>query len=303
MGLKKMYQEAWKSIIMPPKFLFDKYHLGPERQTINQEQIRKYTFKVKNKEGHLLEGNFYHPTKSSPGKKLNIVVYLHTRGGCRLEGIFLLKIILPKFGLLIFDFAGSAYSEGQYITLGVNEAEDTRIVIDHIKNNFPIGKVVLWGRSMGAVTSLVYSSKEENGKTVDGIVLDSPFSCFQTMVNDIVRQRVNIPLCFVNSALYFMNNTIKNKIKVDLKKLKPIELVKKCTIPAFFFVCKDDVISRPDRVKDLYNQYGGKVKEFHLIPGEHQTIRDNQIIVKAIHFILRVMKNEQASPVEEVESP
>lgn len=227
-----------------------------------------------------------------------MVVYLHTRGGCRLEGIFLKKIILPKFGLVIFDFAGSAYSDGQYITLGINEAEDAKVVIQHIKQNFNIGKVVLWGRSMGAVTSLVYSAKKENEKTIDGIVLDSPFSCFQTMVNDIVRHRVNIPLCFVSTALYFMNNTIKKKTNVDLKKLKPIDLVKKCSVPAFFFVCKEDVISRPDRVKDLYNEYGGKVKEFHLIPGEHQTIRDNQIIVKAIHFILRVMKNDQTDCVE-----
>jgi len=50
------------------------------------------------------------------------VVYLHTRGGCRIEGLFLLKIFLPKVGLLLFDFAGSGYSEGEYVTLGINES-------------------------------------------------------------------------------------------------------------------------------------------------------------------------------------
>lgn len=79
-----------------------------------------------------------------------------------MEGLFLLKILLPKIALLIFDFAGSAYSEGEYITLGITEADDTKAVLDHIKENFNIGKVILWGWSMGAVTSLIFASKEEN---------------------------------------------------------------------------------------------------------------------------------------------
>lgn len=60
------------------------------------------------------------------------MVYLHTRGGCRIEGLFLLKIFLPKVGLLLFDFAGSGYSEGEYVTLGINESWDTKLVLNYV---------------------------------------------------------------------------------------------------------------------------------------------------------------------------
>lgn len=33
--------------------------------------------------------------------------------------------MLPYVSLFIFDFAGSGYSEGEYITIGYNESRDT----------------------------------------------------------------------------------------------------------------------------------------------------------------------------------
>lgn len=101
------------------------------------------------------------------------------------------------------------------------------------------------------------------------MVLDSPFSCFKTMVEDIVRHQVKIPSCLINGVLSLLNGTIYKKTGVNLKKIQPIKLVKNCETPAFFLVCKDDIISRPDWVKDLYLNYKGKTKEFHLFPGEH----------------------------------
>ena len=72
-----------------------------------------------------------------------------------MEGLFLLKILLPKISVCVFDFIGSGYSEGEYITLGQKEARDTLSVIEYLKKNYDIDKIVLWGRSMGAVTSIL----------------------------------------------------------------------------------------------------------------------------------------------------
>ncbi len=35
---------------------------------------------------------------------------------------------------MAFDFVGSGMSEGEYISLGVHEANDIEIVIDYLKN-------------------------------------------------------------------------------------------------------------------------------------------------------------------------
>lgn len=60
-------------------------------------------------------------------------------------------------GYFIFDFSGSGNSQGDYVTLGWNEAEDLEIVINYLKNCGRVSDIALWGRSMGAVTSLLYA--------------------------------------------------------------------------------------------------------------------------------------------------
>jgi len=72
---------------------------------------------------------------------------------------------------------------------------------------------------MGAVTSILLASDRELGSLIHGMVLDSPFSCFKTMVEDIVRHQVKIPSCLINGVLSLLNGTIKKKTGVNLKKI------------------------------------------------------------------------------------
>ena len=58
----------------------------------------------------------------------------------------------------IFDFAGYGNSEGKSVSLGCREIWDIETVINHLNKNFNQQKVILWGRSMGAVAALLYLS-------------------------------------------------------------------------------------------------------------------------------------------------
>lgn len=53
----------------------------------------------------------------------------------------------------LFDFVGSGESEGEFVTLGVNEAKDIDAVVNYILKNKNVNDIFLWGRSMGAVAS------------------------------------------------------------------------------------------------------------------------------------------------------
>ena len=284
MGLGDKYNEAWQNLIAPPRFTYDKSTLGPRYQIRDNQPIRMDEFKIRNCEGYQIEGNVYYPTEND---STNFVIYLHTRGGCRLEGLFLEKVMLPKMGLVLFDFAGSGYSEGEYITLGVKEAKDTKLIINYLKQNYKVNKIVLWGRSMGAVTAIILAEDEANRSLISGLILDSPFSSFKRMIHDVVTTRMKIPTCLINCLLYFVLKTVKKKTGVNLAKINPIDIVGNIKTPGFFMVCKEDIIAKPDKVKDLYVTYGCKMKEFHLSPGEHQTSRDNKVIVSAIYFMLK----------------
>ncbi len=55
---------------------------------------------------------------------------------------------------------GSGKSEGQYVTLGAHEVLDLEAVITHLRLHFPDAVIGLWGRSMGAVTALLFSHRD-----------------------------------------------------------------------------------------------------------------------------------------------
>lgn len=54
---------------------------------------------------------------------------------------------------MVFDFIGSGGSEGEYVTLGIEESKNISVIIDYIRKNKNVNDIFLWGRSMGAVAS------------------------------------------------------------------------------------------------------------------------------------------------------
>ena len=290
MGLKDKYREAWHALIKPVRFQFPREALGLPRQMIDNNVVIREDFRVKNCDGFTLEGSFYRP-ENIPASGLNIVMYLHTRGGSRLEGTYLSNVLLPRIGLVVFDFAGSGYSGGEYITLGIKEARDVRLVLDHIKSKYNIAQLVVWGRSMGAVAAILFAAEKANRGHFSGLILDAPFSSFKRMVYDVITCQKNIPLCFIDAALYFILKTIKHKTGEDLSKIEPIKAITEVRKPAFFIVGHNDIISRPDKVKDLYLGLNCDVKEFHLVQGEHNSQRERSVVLNAVYFILKCFNN------------
>lgn len=52
----------------------------------------------------------------------------------------------------------SCVSEGEYISLGYYEKEDVAVVFEHLRQHPLVANIGLWGVSMGAATSLWFSS-------------------------------------------------------------------------------------------------------------------------------------------------
>jgi alpha-beta hydrolase superfamily lysophospholipase len=96
-------------------------------------------------------------------------MYLHSQGACRLEGRFLIESCAQEgIALCLFDFLGSGVSSGEYVSLGLFEQLQVEQVINFITDKFKIGTVGIWGRSMGAVTALLYA--ENNSFRISGMV-------------------------------------------------------------------------------------------------------------------------------------
>jgi len=103
----------------------------------------------------MLECSLYIPAGKKE-KKAQCILYCHGASGGRLDGITDVWEIGMQLeaALCVFDFAGCGHSQGDSITLGMWEEDDVRCVVRELVKVHNFSKIVLWGRSMGAVASI-----------------------------------------------------------------------------------------------------------------------------------------------------
>jgi len=180
-----------------------------------------------------------------------------------------------------FDFTACGLSGGEYGSVGHFEQDDIERVVQHLTESGKVTKIALWGRSMGAVTAIMYSSKNP---AISCVVLDSPFADFKRLVQELVKARANIPAFLTSIALKMIRRTVKKKANFDIYELKPIEYSNKLKVPALFGAPKDDTFVSPQHTKDLYMAHGGE-KRMLSFEGDHNSQRPLEWIVLVIDFL------------------
>ena len=276
------YENCWKFIIRPPRDSYDLLELEFDSNLNEKESYIREDYTILSKRGFLMECSFY---RVDPSKRIPYIrpciVYLHGNSSSRVEGKKMSYYLLNKgIDLFVFDFPGSGRSEGEYISLGYHEKEDVRIIIDFVEKLPGVGEIGLWGRSMGAATTLLYSYSDERIKAQ---CVDSPFADFRELAIYLCKKEINIPEFIINSVLFFLKKTIKNKNDMDIDKLRPIDFAESSKIPTFFIhAMKDELIPYNHTIK-LYEKYGG-IKSINIVEGNHNTPRQKHLINKVINF-------------------
>ena len=62
------------------------------------------------------------------------------------------KLLPAGLSVFAFDFSGCGMSEGAHVSLGWYEKDDIASIVAFLRNVTKIGRIGLWGRSMGAVS-------------------------------------------------------------------------------------------------------------------------------------------------------
>jgi alpha/beta superfamily hydrolase len=120
-----------------------------------------------------------------------------------------------------FDFSGCGKSEGDFVSLGIFEKDDIETVVDYLYLRRKELKIILWGRSMGAVSSILYVYSNPH---IIGLILDSPFSDFCSIADSLVASYKIIPksirsLLF-NSTFEYIQTHYKFNIRLIYKHFK-----------------------------------------------------------------------------------
>ncbi|KAI3948199.1 hypothetical protein MKX01_014798 [Papaver californicum] len=259
-------------IIRPPRAEYDpKNDLLEDEFMLKGQWFQRKDLEVKNSRGDVLQCSHYMPLVIPEGITLPCVIYCHGNSGCRADASEAAIILLPSYTTVFtLDFSGSGLSGGEHVTLGWNEKDDLQAVVNYLRSDGNVSCIGLWGRSMGAVTSLMYGAEDPS---IAGMVLDSPFSDLVDLMMELVdTYKFRLPKFTVKFAIQYMRKVIQKKAKFDITDLNTIKVAKSCFVPVLFGHAVDDDFINPHHTDRIYEAYVGD-KNIIKFEGDHNSPR------------------------------
>mmetsp|Transcript_81797 Transcript_81797/g.162318 ORF Transcript_81797/g.162318 Transcript_81797/m.162318 type:complete len:447 (+) Transcript_81797:95-1435(+) len=286
------YSELWQMIIRPPRSEYTIRQLGPPHFRIGRSTFKRHDVQLGNARGHKLECSHFRPADDS---KWPCVVYCHGNCSSRLECLDALQPLL-EVGISVFtlDFSGSGQSEGEYISLGFHEQQDLRVVIDHLRSLDCVSSVGLWGRSMGASTTVLRASEDP---TIAACVMDSPFSSLRQVAEELVLGgAVAVPRFLLSMALRVISGEVESRAGFSIDDLEVIDKAPDAVSPALFAVASDDKFVLPHHGQDLHNSWGGEERKLVILEGGHNGTRPPKFVKEATEFLRKYLHEAADSP-------
>ena len=286
------YDDLWKAIIRPNKDEYNLEELGPFKFEYKGKCYKRTDFELINKRSKKIMCSFWEPfdeERESP--RLPCVIYLHGNSSSRCEVYPEVKFLLERnITIFSFDFCGCGKSEGEYITLGYYEKRDVHCIVEYLLKSRKISKIGLWGRSMGAVTALMYAN--EHPKLIEVMILDSGFYSLKKLIIELIESKINLPKFIFDKVLNMVKNTVKEKANFDLDIIEPYIYAKNCLVPAFFCHGSDDNFVLPHHCVDLFNEYKCNDKYCEIVKGGHNSIRPKDLRIKICDYLMKYLKDD-----------
>ncbi|XP_062013728.1 uncharacterized protein LOC133730072 isoform X2 [Rosa rugosa] len=281
-------------VIRPPRADYNPDQYLWERDfTLAGRAYRRQDLELRNARGHTLQCSHYLPSPFPEDSSLPCVVYCHGNSGCRADANEAAVILLPSnITVFTLDFSGSGLSDGDYVSLGWHERDDLKIVVSYLRSNKQISRIGLWGRSMGAVTCLLYGAEDPS---IAGMVLDSAFSNLYVLMMELVDvYKIRLPKFTVKMAVQYMRRIIEKKAKFDIMDLNCLQVASKTFIPALFGHAKDDKFIQTSHSDLIYKSYAGD-KNIIFFDGDHNSSRPQFYYDSVSIFFYNVLHPPQIS--------
>ena len=259
--------------------------LGPPAFTFCGKRFTRTDFTLKTKRGYNLECSHWEPVERVTDR-IPVVIYMHGNSSARVEVLPQLSYLLSMgVAVFSFDFAGSGKSDGEFVSLGYYEREDLSCVVAHLRATNVVSTIALWGRSMGAATSLMFGDRDPS---IACMILDSPFADLTQLAEEMVEkgrdQGIVVPTFVVSMALRMITNSVKKQANVNIKNISPISHADKCFIPAFFVAGEHDDFIKKHHAEAIYEKYAGD-KNIIIVEGDHNSPRPKFMFDSASIFL------------------
>lgn len=179
------------------------------------------------------------------------VIVLHGYGANGRLMYYVAKRFYKKgYNVLLPDLRAHGLSGGKYVGMGWQDRLDLIQWIKKVIKTDKNSKIVLYGVSMGATTSLM-ASGEKLPKNVKCIISDCAFTSAYEVFKHQLKKSKKVP---VIPFLPIMNIICKIKNGYSLKEASTIKQIKKNKLPIFFIHGATDDFVPTYMVFDLYKQ-------------------------------------------------
>ena len=229
-----------------------------------------------------------------PGNK-NVAVLVHGMGGTKETVAPIMKTFLESgYDAIAYDQRNSGENMADFNTSGLLESEDTRAVIDYIREKYQDGKLILWGESYGGITSIIAAGN--NSSNIDYLILESPVSNGFDMIENVMKdisKKQGVPLDFMikTGDLYS-----KVKLGISFSDMDGREYIKNIEIPVLITHSKRDKVTPPYMAEDLYAAKADDKKELITVENyKHASFayKDREGYKKIVHDFIEKYSSDQ----------
>ena len=250
------------------------FHFALRSHALVKKPILNKSFKLIKKTLTTSDGikisSWYMPVKNPKA----VVILVHGYKEANADKIRMLPHAqyLKKAGYstLLIDLRSFGESEGNKITLGIQEWKDVEAAYDYVKTlaENKDKKIGFYGKSMGGVTSII--AKGITGKG-DFIISLTPYASFKNLFSFQLTQKGY----FAPFFLPFLRLAGLFEFGLNFEKYAPINLIKKINVPIFIAGAKYDEMVPKFDAKYLFDNANNQ-KEFWQAATNHDEIfRDN----------------------------
>jgi uncharacterized protein len=206
------------------------------RATITSEQIGFSDYETVNfvtEDGLRLDAWFIAPIRKDGAT----FIFLHGHGGNRSDLLSeSVQYLEQGYGALYFDFRAHGTSEGDAITMAVNEVMDVQAAFNFLLEQDAVNpeRIALYGQSMGAAVAIRSAAIIPEIRVV---IADSSYTSMRDAFADGIPPKTGLPPLFLPEMIIFFSNQLSGANFYDAA---PIDVIDDLTQPIFLLQGRAD---------------------------------------------------------------
>ncbi|MEE9224577.1 MAG: alpha/beta hydrolase [Bacteroidota bacterium] len=189
------------------------------------------------------------------------VIYIHGVGDNRISGIGRAKLFHEHgFHVLLPDMRRHGQSGGEYCTYGYHEKHDVSRMIDflHQRRDLQVGRLTVFGLSMGAATALQTAVIDDR---IHLVISEGCFTDLRTIALDYQQRYIKVRSKLTGNIVMRHSEQLA---KFDASQVSPLDAVQKIKVPVLFTHGKNDLFISPKYSRILY-EHADEPKDLYFI--------------------------------------